>query len=248
MPHDAARPSCESCAIRSKPITSTGPIRPRPSAFLLPHLGHADRHIRYAARVALEHMPVDTGKTRVLGSSDIETVITGVVGLARQAEPALKPKLLAALGKLDFAKLTEMQQLELLRAYQLVLIRLGLPEETAPAALADKFEALFPASSEMVNRELAILMVALGSPERGSTSWFLPLTRERVMIAQDYGDVLTRNAALRRRGGRRASQSARCAAGRLRLRAAKPENWLDTGSAQNVFRVVRKGPHMERRE
>jgi putative heme-binding domain-containing protein len=170
-----------------------GQADPKAVAFLLPHLGNADRHIRYAARVALERIPVEYWQDAVVDSGDVEVVVTGVAGLARQGEPALQAKLLAALGKLDFSKLTEMQRLELLRAYQLVLIRLGLPEDATRKALGDKFDALFPASSDFVNRELANLMVALGSPH--TLTKLLPaLTRERVMIAHDYGNVLSRNA------------------------------------------------------
>jgi putative heme-binding domain-containing protein len=160
---------------------------------LLPQLGHADRHIRYAARVGLERLPVESWQDAVIGASNPETVITGIVGLARQAEPALQDKLLAALDRLEFSQLGEAQQLELLRAYQLVLIRLGLPAEKPRAALGSKFEALFPNSSEMVNRELANLMVAVAAPN--VAHMLVPhLTRERVMTQVDLGDVLARNA------------------------------------------------------
>ena len=162
------------------------------AAFLTAQLAHSDRHVRYAARVALERLPVDRWQTLVLDSDDVETVITGVVGLARQAEPASRAKLLAALDRLDYAKLSEFQQLEMLRAYQLVFTRLGLPDVPICEALGAKFEVLFPAKSDFVSRELAILIVALGSPNAART--ILPsLERERVTSRRDMGDVLKRN-------------------------------------------------------
>jgi putative heme-binding domain-containing protein len=160
--------------------------------FLAPLLGHPDQRIRYAARVALERFPVDRWQDRVLNSSDSETIITGVIGLARQAESAIRPQLIAALGKLDFDRLSEMQKLALLRAYQLVFIRLGLPDEGAQSSLGAAFDARFPGQSELISRELAILMVALSSSNAAHK--LVPiLTRERVMSQLELGDVASRN-------------------------------------------------------
>lgn len=170
----------------------TGKESPEAVSFLVPNLGHTDRHIRYAARIALEKLPVAIWQDQVLASPDAETVITGCVGLARQANADLKPKLLAALGKLDYAKLTEFQQLELIRAYQLVLVRLGLPDEATRTPLGAKFDALFPGASEWHTRELGILMVALSSPNCANK--LVPyLTRDRVATQNVSDALLARN-------------------------------------------------------
>ncbi|QDU25134.1 Cytochrome c [Anatilimnocola aggregata] len=162
------------------------------AAFLVPHLAHSDRHIRYAARVALERLPVATWQDQVLGSTDIETVITGVVGLARQADAPLQSKLLAALEKLNYSSLTENQQLELLRAYQLVFLRLGLPADADKIKLGSKFDSLFPTASNSHNQELAILMVGLSSPQAASK--IVPmLTKERVATQTVAEQLLARN-------------------------------------------------------
>jgi len=160
---------------------------------LVKYLGHEDRHIRYATRVALERLPVDSWLSLVVDSNDPETVITGVCGLARQADKPAQPQLLAALEKLDYAKLSEFQQLEYLRTYQLVFIRLGIPEdEAAKAALGKKFDALFPGKSSAHDQELAILMVALGSPEAAKK--LLPLMAKEGKTALEVSaDVLARN-------------------------------------------------------
>ncbi|MCE9606714.1 MAG: c-type cytochrome [Planctomycetia bacterium] len=162
------------------------------AAFLVPHLGHADQHIRYAARVALERLPLAAWQEQVLASDDAETVIIGVVGLARTADTPAQPKLLAALDKLNYAKLTEPQQVELLRAYQLVFIRLGLPDEGVRSVLGAKFDALFPGVSNAHNQELAILMVAMGSP--GAAAKLMPmLSKEPGAAATVSSDLLARN-------------------------------------------------------
>lgn len=165
---------------------------PAAISFLLPHLGHEDRFIRYAARIALEKLPVDAWHEQVLASSDVETLITGVAGLARQADSPLRPKLLAALDKLDYATLSASQQLELLRAYQLILIRLGLPDDAVRIPLGDKFDAIFPGASEAHTRELGILMVAVSSPNAANK--IVPLlTKERVASQTVSSELLARN-------------------------------------------------------
>lgn len=132
--------------------------------FLLPYLGHADRFIRYAARIGLENQEPSYWIDAALSAEDAEALITGAVAVARQAERSALPKVSAALDRLDVAALPEAQQLELLRAWQLAFIRLGEPEAEAAAKLTAKLDALYPAKSDFVNRELCTLLVFLKSP------------------------------------------------------------------------------------
>ncbi|MGH7140735.1 MAG: family 16 glycoside hydrolase, partial [Pirellulales bacterium] len=132
--------------------------------FVYPYLAHADRHIRFAARIALEDQDVKLWQERVLAETNPEALITGAVGLARQADKSLLASLVGALGQLDFSKLAEEQRLELLRAYELAFIRLGEPDDELRQKLVAKFDALFPAPSNPVNRELSILLAYLRSP------------------------------------------------------------------------------------
>ncbi len=129
-----------------------------------PYLGHADRFIRYAARVALEHQDVTLWQDKVLAERDPETLITGAVGLARQGDKSLEGKLLDALNRLDFASLTEIQKLELLRAWSLVFIRMGEPDSETAARLAKTLDAFYPAKTDALNRELCLMLVYLKSP------------------------------------------------------------------------------------
>ena len=132
--------------------------------FLVPLLGHDDRFVRYAARVALEHQPVAVWQDQVLVDPSIHRTIQGVIALARQGNPALRPKLLTQLTAVDFAALDEAEQLGLLRAYQLVFTRMGEPDEATASKLVAKLDPLFPSNSDRVNRELAQLLVYLKSP------------------------------------------------------------------------------------
>ena len=101
----------------------------------------------------------------MLAEKDPETLITGAVALARQGDKSLQPQLLAALDRLDFAKLTETQQLELLRAYVAGLHPHGRAGQAPTAArLAKKLDAFYPAKTDPLNRELCQLLVYLKSP------------------------------------------------------------------------------------
>ncbi len=156
------------------------------------HLGNPDRFIRYAARVALEHQDVKLWQNKVLAETNPEALITGAVALARQGDKSLEPKLLGALDKLDFGSLTETQQLELIRAYQLVFIRMGEPTPPVEGKLASKFDAFFPSKSDILNRELASLLVYLKAP--GIAGKILKeMEGGDKSAAEDMSELLARN-------------------------------------------------------
>ena len=133
-------------------------------AVAYPHLGHADRFIRFAARVALEHQDPKTWQDRVLAERDPEALINGAVGLAHQADKALEPKLVEALGRLDYSALDARRRLDLLRAYAVVFARMGAPEPAAASRLAKTLDGHFPAGNDFENRELANVLVYLKAP------------------------------------------------------------------------------------
>jgi putative heme-binding domain-containing protein len=138
--------------------------------FLAHQLEHHDPFIRYAARVALEHQPVNAWKGLLSRATTPNVPINVVVALARQGDKALQPALLSALGEIKYGSLDQGQQLHLLRAYQLVFTRMGEPDKDTAAKLVAKFDPLFPTKSDyltksdFVNRELAQLLVYLKSP------------------------------------------------------------------------------------
>ena len=161
-------------------------------AFAYPHLGHEDRFIAYAARVALEHQPVGTWQDRVLAEQDPQALILGAVALARQGKPEVQAPLMKALERLDFAKLSEFQKLELLRAYQLVFLRLGEPDAATAAKLASKLDPFYPAQGDSLNRELCSLLVYLKSTTVVAKTLAL-LEGERPAEAAAMAELLARN-------------------------------------------------------
>ena len=115
---------------------------------LVKQLGNEDRFIRYAARIALEHQPTELWTEAVLSQKNNGALINGVIGLARQAESTLQPRLIAALEGIDFAALSNAKKLDLIRAMQLVFIRMGKPDEATASRLAAKYDPFFPAREE----------------------------------------------------------------------------------------------------
>jgi putative heme-binding domain-containing protein len=160
--------------------------------FVYPYLGHLDRHVRFAARIALENQDFRLWQERVLAETDPESLITGAVGLARQGDKSLLSKLITALGRLDIAALAEEQQLELLRAYQLAFIRLGEPDDAIRLALVARLDPLFPSTSELVSRELCNLLVYLRSPTITAKAVAL-MEQPPKRPAGDPGALLARN-------------------------------------------------------
>jgi putative heme-binding domain-containing protein len=169
------------------------PDMPAAVNFSYPYLGHSDRFIRYAARVALENQDVKLWQHRVLAEKNPAGLITGAIALARQGAPAVEPALISALDRLDFASLDEAQQLELLRAYGLIFIRLGAPDSATTASLTKKFDALFPGKSEFVNRELCKILVYLQSPTIVSKVIALLKAPSPPITAAQATELLARN-------------------------------------------------------
>ncbi|HBJ38819.1 MAG TPA: L-sorbosone dehydrogenase [Planctomycetaceae bacterium] len=132
---------------------------------VLEHLGHTDRAIRSAARIALEHLPVDQWKGKLTSLNEPHATITAVVALARTGQPSDREQALALLSKLDWSKLDETQQLDLTRAYSLAFLRLGKPTDAETDKILAQTDAAFPGSSESVNRELSQVLIFLGAPK-----------------------------------------------------------------------------------
>ena len=133
-------------------------------AAALPRLSSPDRFLRYAARVALEHQPIELWQQKALATPEPLGLITAAIGVAHQAEPAAQPALLEALGRIDPASLDASGKVELVRAYELAIIRLGEPPAEAKSQIAAKFAPLFPSGSFDLDREVSSLLVAVRAP------------------------------------------------------------------------------------
>jgi putative heme-binding domain-containing protein len=145
-----------------------------------PHLGHEDRYIRYAARVAIEHQDPKTWQDKALKETDPAKSINALLALVRTTakdpfhhpskpgDPVagvdLKEPILAALDRIDWQKLSDSQRLDLLRVYSVLFNRLGWPDRADRARLIKKLDPQFPAKSRELNAELVQLLVYLEAP------------------------------------------------------------------------------------
>jgi putative heme-binding domain-containing protein len=153
-----------------------------------PHLGHTDRFIRFAARVAIERQPASRWAERALAETRPQAAIEALIALARVGDKSLQPKLIAALSRLDFKAQPDELRLPLLRAWELAFTRMGKPPADVCAKLAARFEPLFPHSDALVNRELVSLLIYLDSPSVvAKTVPLLSVSEPIVQTAEELG-------------------------------------------------------------
>ena len=133
--------------------------------FAWPYLKHADRFIRYAARIAVEHQPVSQWQNRVLHEKDPITLIQASLALARHGEPNLRDQLLTSLvNNIKYDQLSELQQIDLIRAFELIIARMGQPGAGVKGELIAYLDREFPAKTNNLNRELSKLLAYLEAP------------------------------------------------------------------------------------
>ncbi|MBL8851768.1 MAG: DUF1080 domain-containing protein [Planctomycetaceae bacterium] len=156
-----------------------------------PLLGSSDRLTRAAARIAIEHQPVEQWRERALAETDPQISLAALIALVRQqprakavrnevhdpilpdyvtapdlsdVDLALKSQILGAIERLNWSDLTDSQRMELLRVYSVTLTRMGPPDEAGRQALSAKFEGLLPTGHVPFDVELSRLLVYLQSP------------------------------------------------------------------------------------
>ncbi|MCA9198232.1 MAG: c-type cytochrome [Planctomycetales bacterium] len=136
-------------------------------------LGHADRHIRYAARLALECRSIELWMDRVLEDAKPRRRIEGLVGLIRATsdqisdetrQREIQAKVVAALLDTEFNALDTEGQLALLRTYSLAFIRLGKPDRSMEASVVAELDPQYPAGEDELNTELSGVLIYLNSP------------------------------------------------------------------------------------
>ena len=144
-----------------------------------PKLGDDDRFIRWAARTAVEHQPVNTWDEKALKESDPAKQLEALLALARcsgvdpfhrkpqdpPVDTAMRARLLAALEKFDWSALSNDQRITLARTLQITLNRFGRPDDATVHALLAKFDPCLPAPTFELNRLLCETLAYLQSPD-----------------------------------------------------------------------------------
>ncbi len=167
-----------------------------------PHLSNSDRFIRFAARTAVEHQPVDTWADKALTESDPAKQVVALLALARvtgvcpqhrndstpPVDTAMQTRLLSAVTAIDATKLDPTSQLTLQRTIQIVLNRFGRPNDATVAKLIDAIDPLYPADTPELNWLLSETLSWLQSPTAAEKTLALieaaPTQEEQVQYAR----------------------------------------------------------------
>jgi putative heme-binding domain-containing protein len=140
-----------------------------------PNLGHEDRLIRFAARIALEHQDPKTWQEKALAETKPTPAIHALLGLGRsvaadplhtkkEVDDALKGRIFDAIDRLEWAKLDDEQRLDLLRLYEVALVRLGKPDAAQAGKIIAKLDAVYPSKVREQSVEALQILVFLQSP------------------------------------------------------------------------------------
>lgn len=128
-------------------------------------LSDPDRFIRFAARTAIEHQPVESWSEKALTESDPAKQVTALLALTRAAgtcpdhrdddspavDSTMKNRIFDAIVAIDAAGLDRPTQMSLVRTTQIALNRFGNPSEKVRKELVTSFDPLFPAETAEQN-------------------------------------------------------------------------------------------------
>lgn len=133
--------------------------------FAWPYLKHEDRYIQYAARIAVEHQPLNEWKDKALNEKDPRTLTQAMIAMARHSDQNMLNPMLQALMGIDYDQLSETDEQNLIRAFELILYRTGNPTGSIKNQLVDYLSPHFPAGNNNLNRAMSKVLVYLGAPE-----------------------------------------------------------------------------------
>lgn len=129
-----------------------------------PQLGSPDRHVRWAARVAIERQPSRLWAERALTETNPQAAIEALVALTRMGDKIVQTRIIESLSRQDISRSPADVQLQLLRAWQLVFTRMGEASLTTKQRLTAVLDPLFPHENVAVSRELINMLIYLESP------------------------------------------------------------------------------------
>ena len=143
-----------------------------------PYLSDKDRFIRWAARTAIEHQPIESWLPLVFSETNPATQLEAILAAARVGgicpqhrkdasvaiDTALASKLLAAMDKIEWKSLDAERQLAYVRTLEIILNRFGRPDDATVKRLIAKLDPAFPSKAFEMNWLLCETLVYLQSP------------------------------------------------------------------------------------
>ncbi|GAA4406636.1 hypothetical protein GCM10023187_26320 [Nibrella viscosa] len=137
-------------------------------AYAWPYLKHPDRFVQYAARIAVEHQPVSEWKDKALAEKDPRAVSQAMIALVHHSDStatAQRDQMLTNLMVPTFKQLSEQEQLDILRAMELVIVRMGRPGANLTAQMGAFLNPSYPAKTNNLNRALCKILVGIEDPQ-----------------------------------------------------------------------------------
>ena len=128
-----------------------------------PLMGHPDRWVRYAARIAVEHQPVAQWRAQVKPSNNGDLALNAALALARCGGKEDLPAIVAAADAVAKSKDVRVQQ-DRQRVFQVAFSRHGRPDDATAARLGKEAAARLPSGNDASDRQLAQLAIFLGEP------------------------------------------------------------------------------------
>ena len=145
------------------------------------NLGHDDRHIRFAARIGLEHQPAEKWASKIERESNTQTILESALAIARAGTNEQRTLATKALSRLQWDNSKKPQRLALLRVYGLMMIR----SENQISLAVDAVKSLkeeFPCDDVELNRELSKALIAIGEESA------VPKTLKLLLAAETQED------------------------------------------------------------
>ena len=127
-------------------------------------LGNNERFVRQAARIALEHQPVERWRERALGESDPNKAAMALMALSRHSADADRGALGDALAAVDRSQFDEARRSVWVRAWALTFARTGRPTDAERTKALDALDALYPSGDVDLDAQLVDLLVFLHAP------------------------------------------------------------------------------------
>jgi putative heme-binding domain-containing protein len=164
-----------------------------------PYLTHADRYIRYAARLAIENQPLELWQDKVFAEADPRAAIHAILALCRHGDATISGRVLEKLNGLAFDALGHEDRLALLRTYSLAFMRLGKPGVAAANKVIAALDPHYPAKDDLENAELCRVLAYLDAPSVvGKTIALMKSTlaeavaydEDMLKRSEEYGDVI----------------------------------------------------------
>ena len=128
-----------------------------------PNMGHPDLWVRFAARIAVEHQPVDAWRARVKADANLDLALNAALALSRSGGPQ---DLAAIVTAADAAANTKdlRQRQDRVRVLHVAFSRHGRPDAATIARLGKESAARIPSGDNVLDRLLAQLAIYLGEP------------------------------------------------------------------------------------